>query len=101
MHVKNILEDRSSTFMEKFYLRDQSKILLFLLLFSFPLLPVAMQTVRASKQGSTYNISTVLLVRFLKEISREGNLLNNYLYVQEDEFFDTKVLKSTKFEVIF
>ena len=43
------------------------------------------------KQSSIYSVSTVLLVGILKEISRDGNPLNNYLSVQRDLFFDAKV----------
>ena len=61
--------------------------------FSFPFhycqLPCGLEW--ASKQSSTYNVSIVFLVETLKEISREGNHLNNYLSVQEDLFVDAEV----------
>ena len=46
---------------------------------------------RASKQGSTYNVSIILLTGILKEINLEGNPLNNYISVKQDLFFDGKI----------
>ena len=46
---------------------------------------------RASKQGSTYNVSIILLAGILKEINLEGNPLNNYISVKQDLFFDGKI----------
>ena len=42
MYINNILEIKSSAFMEKLFLRDQTKSSLFLFLFSFSLLPIAL-----------------------------------------------------------
>ena len=47
--------------------------------------------VSVPKQGSTFNVSNVLLVGILTQISRQGNPLSNYLSLQEDIFFDAKV----------
>ena len=52
-----------------------------------------------ARQASTYNVSIVLLIEILKEMSREGDLLNNYLSVHEDLFFNAKVSDSKVNEV--
>ena len=66
--------------MEKLSLRDQRKISLIFFPFHYCQFLIF-----------HYNVSTVLLVVILKEISRERNPLNNYLSVQGDLLFGTKV----------
>ena len=100
MDIKNILETKSLLFMEKFSLRNRRKFNFSYFSFLYHYCQFLCRTVWAWKQDSTNNVSTVLLVGILKEISREENPLNNYLSVQKDLFFDT-YSKVKKFEVIF